>query len=165
MKRSTALLLFFGALVVIAVILCTGYIRAWKDFGTTTGGRYIKNYVLPFTKDSTEARIYDLIKRNPKAYSLDPDASFNNGDWVTLRFADDLDSFACIFRFMGDSTRWKQDTSSTIELFSVAADGKAIQYISAKNGDLHDTANLYRVFERMVLDSLRKKDKVRKKTR
>jgi hypothetical protein len=150
-------MIFIGALVLIAVVLWGGYMRAWKNFGTTTGGRYIKNYVLSFTKDSVEARIYNLVKRNPNIYSLDPGTSFDNGDWITLRFADYPDSFACIFKFAGDSVRWKQDSSSTIELFSVAADGKAIHYLSAKNGDLHDTANLYRVFERMVLDSLRKK--------
>ncbi|HEX2629659.1 MAG TPA: hypothetical protein VHM26_11620 [Chitinophagaceae bacterium] len=155
MKRSTALVSFFGALLVIAIVLWIGFTRAWKDFGTVRGGRYIHHYTLPASKASIEARIYDLVKRNPRSYSLDPDSSFDNDNWVTLRFADDADSFYCVFKFEGDSTQWKQQDSSTIALFTIDADGKDIQYISQKNGDLHDTANLHRVFERMVLDSLR----------
>jgi len=156
MKRSTALAFFFGALLVITTILWIGYTREWKDFATVKGGRYIHHYTLPSSKAVAEARLYDLVKRNPRTYAWDPDSSFDNDNWVTLRFADERDSFYCVFKFEGDSAQWKQQDSSTIALFVIDADGKDIQYLSKKNGDLHDTANLHRVFERMVLDSLRR---------
>lgn len=166
MKRSTALVSFFVALLVITTILWIGFTRAWKDYGTVRGGRYIHQYTLPSSKAVVEARIYDLVKRNPRTYSLDPHPSFDNDNWVTLRFADDLDSFYCVFKFGGDSAQWKQQDSSTIDLFVIDADGTDIQYLSKKNGNLHDTANLHRVFERMVLDSLRRtKGKDRPKPR
>jgi hypothetical protein len=164
MKQGTVLAFFFGAILVIAIILWKGYTRAWKNFGTE-GSRYSKNYVLPLAKDTVEKRIYGLVKHNPRIYSLEQDASFDNDNWVTLHFADEADSFACVFKFAGDSAQWKKQDSSTIHLFSITPDGRDIHYMSAKNGDLHDTANLYRIFERMVLDSLRTKEKPRKKPR